>query len=115
MKAYRRLWVALIMLAFLSPVGLYLPSLLKAGSAWGEWGVDELQQRMGYTPSGMQKKADTWTAPISGYALPGQEQAPPIHLGYSYILSACVGLVVCGGGGYLLTHWVRGSRRKHGT
>lgn len=115
MKDYRRLWVALIVLALLSPIGLYLPNILKAGSAWGEWGVDELQRKMGYTPAGMQKHATIWTAPIPGYALPGQEQASPIHLGYSYILSAFVGLMACGGGGYLLTRWVTASRGKRGT
>jgi hypothetical protein len=33
MNEYRRLWIALLVLALLSPIGLYLPSVLKAGAA----------------------------------------------------------------------------------
>jgi hypothetical protein len=37
MKEHRRPWVAVIVLALVSPVGLYLPKIMRAGSAWGEW------------------------------------------------------------------------------
>jgi len=112
MKEHRRLWAVLIVLALVSPVGLYLPKVMKAGSAWGEWGVGEIKQMIGYAPAGMEKKAEIWKAPIRDYTLPGREQALLSHLSFWYILSAFVGIAACGGGGYLLTRWVTGSRGK---
>ena len=112
MKEYRKFWAALIVLALVSPVGLYLPKIMKAGSAWGEWGVGEIKQMIGYAPAGMEKGGEIWKPPIPDYALPGHERALPFRLSVSYILSAFVGIAACGGGGYFLTRWVRGSRGK---
>ena len=112
MKECRRLWAAVIVLALVSPLGLYLPRIMEAGSAWGEWGLQEIRQMIGYAPDGMGKNADIWRAPIPDYALPGQEQAPLAHLSLSYILSAFVGIAACAGAGYLLTRWVTESRRR---
>lgn len=39
MKEYRPLVAALVVMALLTPVGIYLPEILEAGGAWGEWGV----------------------------------------------------------------------------
>jgi cobalt/nickel transport protein len=106
MNEYRRLWIALLVLALLSPIGLYLPSVLKAGAAWGEWGLDEIRQMLGYTPAGMEKTADLWKAPLPDYALPGQEGAPLSRLSLSYILSAFLGMGSCAGGAYLIGRWL---------
>ena len=110
MKEYRSLWIALLTLALLSPVGLYLPSLFKAGAAWGEWGLDEIRDKLGYAPAGMEKTADLWKAPLPDYALPGQETAPLSRLSLSYILSAFLGIGSCAGGTYLVGRWL--TRRK---
>ena len=110
MRDYRRLWIALAILALLSPLGLILPRIMNAGAAWGEWGVDEIKQMIGYAPRGMERTADLWRAPLSDYALPGQENALLSHLSLSYVLSAFLGISVCGGGGYLLSRWLTGSR-----
>jgi hypothetical protein len=99
MREHRRLWIGLLILALVSPVGLYLPEVMRAGAAWGEWGVDEIRQMVGYTPAGMERHAEVWRAPIPDYALPGQEGAPLSRLSASYILSALVGTAACGGGG----------------
>ncbi|MGD0216546.1 MAG: cobalt transporter CbiM [Desulfobaccales bacterium] len=65
--SYRKFWWALGVLIVLSPLGL-----LASGTAWGEWGADELQKMLGYLPAGMQRLADTWShAPFSDYSLPG--------------------------------------------
>jgi len=111
MKEYRPYWVALLVMAALSPIGLYLPELLRAGSAWGEWGLDEVRQMIGYTPSGMERLSNLWKAPIPDYALPGQDEAPLAHRSLSYVLSAFVGVGLCGGGAYVLTRWLtKGTR-----
>jgi cobalt/nickel transport protein len=115
MRDYRRLWIGLVILALVSPIGLYLPELMRAGAAWGEWGVDEIKQMIGYAPAGMERHAEVWKAPIPDYALPGREQASPSHLSLAYVLSAFVGIAACGGGGYLLTRWVIAGRGKRRT
>ena len=111
MKECRKLWAALILLALASPIGLSLPKIMKSGSAWGEWGVNEIKQMVGYAPAGMERPAVIWKAPIREYTLPGREQGP-FHLSFSYILSAFVGIVACGGGGFLLTRWMTGGRGR---
>lgn len=40
------LWVGLAVLAALSPLGL-----LASGDAWGEWGTETIQEKVGYVPS----------------------------------------------------------------
>jgi len=109
MRGYRKLWIALVILALLSPLGLYLPRIMNAGAAWGEWGVDEIKQMIGYAPPGMERTTDLWKAPLPDYALPGQENAPLSRLSLWYILSAFLGIAVCGGG-YFLARWLTGSR-----
>jgi len=106
MKAYRPLWIALLVMAAVSPIGLYLPELLQAGAAWGEWSLEEVASMIGYTPSGMRKLADLWAAPIPDYALPGQDQAPLAHRSLTYIASALVGIGLCGATTYGLTRWL---------
>ncbi len=111
MSESRRLWMALLLLALLSPLGLYLPSLLRAGSAWGEWGADEVRQMIGYVPAGMARAADIWKAPLARYALPGAAGASSVWLAVGYLVSALVGIGLCGGGVYLLAAWLMGRPR----
>ena len=58
----KKMLLGLVVLALLSPVGVILPDMFKAGSAWGEWGPDEIQKMVGFVPQGMQKVADMWKA-----------------------------------------------------
>lgn len=113
MKEYRKLWTALILVALVSPLGLYLPTIMQAGSAWGEWGLEEIRHMIGYAPAGMERHAGIWKAPFPDYGLPGQEKAPASHPGLSYIVSAFVGIAACGGGGYLLTRWLMRCQGKN--
>jgi cobalt/nickel transport protein len=106
MKSYRPLWIGLVVMALASPLGLYLPDLLQAGAAWGEWGLDEIKQTVGYAPSGMEKLIDLWKAPISDYGLPAQAEAPRMRRSLSYILAALLGVGICGGTTYLVTRWL---------
>jgi hypothetical protein len=111
MTNYRRLWIGLIILALLSPLGLYLPSVLRAGAAWGEWSLQELHELIGYTPAGMARTAEAWKAPLPEYALPGEEGASLTRQGFWYILSALLGIAACGGGTYFLARWLSHSAR----
>lgn len=110
MRQYRNWWIALLVLAVLTPVGLYLPHILKAGSAWGEWGIGDVKQMIGYAPAGMEKESGRWKAPLPEYAFPGEGKAPLSRQSLPYILSAIVGIAACGAGGYLLARWLRRGR-----
>jgi cobalt/nickel transport system permease protein len=80
-----KLWVALLVLAAVAPLGLLAP-----GTAWGEWGTEELA-KMGFKaiPEGIARLSGIWGAPLQGYNLPALGNS---NLGY--ILSAIVGILV---------------------
>jgi cobalt/nickel transport protein len=94
MKVTTKLWIGLAVLIILSPIGLILPEHFKAGSAWGEWGADEMQKLVGYIPQGLEKLAGLWSAPIPDYAFKGWEEKGLPHLSFAYIISAIVGIGV---------------------
>jgi cobalt/nickel transport system permease protein len=78
------LWGALGVLALATPIGL-----LASGTAWGEWGLDELKDvGLNFIPSGMQKFAGWWPAPLPDYGFPRMGAV------IGYILSAVVGIVL---------------------
>ena len=91
MKITTKLWIALGALILLSPLGLILPDHFKAGSAWGEWGADEMQKLVGYIPQGLEKLGALWNAPLPDYAFKGWEEKGLAHLSFAYIISAVVG------------------------
>jgi hypothetical protein len=72
-------------LVVISPLGLLAP-----GTAWGEWGAEELT-KMGLKaiPQGMARLSGLWGAPLADYDLPALGNA---NLGY--ILSAVLGILV---------------------
>jgi hypothetical protein len=94
MSISKKLWIGLVALVVLSPLGLILPARFNSGSAWGEWSSQEIRKLVGYLPSGMSRLADMWKAPLPDYALRGQENAPLHSLSASYIVSAVLGVAV---------------------
>ncbi len=89
-----KMWIAIAVLALLSPIGILLPDRLKAGSAWGEWGIDEIEKMLGYVPQGMKKVAETWRAPLPDYDLKGWDQMGMGMQSVGYIFSAIIGIVL---------------------
>jgi len=81
MKKINILWIALGVLAILTPLGL-----LASGTAWGEWGADEFSEMLGYVPQGLERLSEIWKAPLPDYTVPGLGDVP------AYILSAVVGM-----------------------
>jgi cobalt/nickel transport system permease protein len=82
----KTLIITAVLAICLTPLGL-----LASGSAYGEWGLEEVQQLIGYIPSGMAKTADLWHAILPDYSLPTLgEGAIPQSAGY--ILSAIIGV-----------------------
>jgi cobalt/nickel transport protein len=92
----KKLWIGLIVLALISPIGIILPDMLKAGSAWGEWGSDEIQQMVGFVPQGMKKTADVWSAPMPDYSFKGWEGKGLGMQSVAYVVSAGVGIGMIG-------------------
>jgi cobalt/nickel transport system permease protein len=98
-KKEGKLWLAwgvLGLVALATPIGL-----LASGTAWGEWGVNELKT-MGLSaiPQGLQKLAGWWPAPMPDYGLPRMAAV------IGYILSAFVGIILIGTLTWLLGRWL---------
>jgi len=98
-RATKPLWIALAVLAILTPLGI-----LAAGSAWGEWSVSDFlhpetrqhianasagQAPPSQPPSGLQRLAPLWTAPFSRYAPPFLK-----NTALGYMLSALIGMAL---------------------
>ncbi len=100
-RSTRSLWIGLAALMIMTPLGL-----LATGAAWGEWGPQDfnnpeirdqitrssLNQAAPETaPSGMQRLATVWTAPMPDYAPPFLRSET-----FGYIMSAMfgVGLII---------------------
>jgi len=94
-KTLRNMVIALIALVVITPLGL-----LATGDAFGEWGLGDLMDKVGYAPSGMQDLSSAWSAPMPDYALPGAEGATGASA--AYILSAVIGVALCMGILYFL-------------
>ncbi len=81
----RVLWIVLGVLIVASPIGLLAP-----GTAWGEWGAEELAGLgLGFVPKGLAQLGTLWGAPMPDYDVPALGN---MHI--SYILSAFVGIVI---------------------
>ncbi len=91
--AKRKLWIGIAILALLSPAGILLPELFKAGDAWGEWSTETVKQDLGFIPAGMNKLAGLWSSPVPDYTF-FPEDAPFKHHALSYITSALIGIVL---------------------
>jgi cobalt/nickel transport protein len=68
MRLTSKLWIGIGILALLTPLGIILPQLFKAGPAWGEW---ELFPEL-------------WKAPLPDYIS---------HSWFGYVFSAAVGIM----------------------
>ncbi len=98
-RATKPLWIALAVLAILTPLGI-----LAAGSAWGEWSVSDFlhpetrqqianasagQAPPAQPPAGLERLAPLWTAPFSRYAPPFLKNSA-----LGYMLSAMIGMAL---------------------
>ena len=81
--ATKPLWVALAVLAILTPLGI-----LATGTAWGEWSVEEFVQ----APAGMESLAHLWSAPFAKYAPPFLKNGA-----VGYAVSALLGMIAIAG------------------
>jgi cobalt/nickel transport protein len=90
----KKLWIGILILTLLTPLGIIIPEKFKAGDAWGEWSIAGIEKLIGYIPAGMKENADKWEAPVSDYNL-GNEESPGYVKIISYILSGVAGIGIC--------------------
>ena len=93
-KFQKKLWIGLLIMALLTPLGILLPQRFNAEGAWGEWGTDKLEKLLGFVPEGLKKLADLWKAPMSGYSFGGEGASKTLQF-ISYIVSGFIGIGVC--------------------
>lgn len=104
-RTVRPLWIGLAVLMVATPLGL-----LAAGTAWGEWGVEDFKKPAArqeiaaasgriappeHVPGGLERLASVWTAPMPDYAPAFLKSR---HFGY--LLSAMFGV------GLILLTWL---------
>ena len=81
-------------MALATPIGL-----LASGTAWGEWGADELKDLgLNFIPQGIEKFTGWWPAPLPDYGFPRMGAV------IGYILSAFIGIALVG-----ILLWLLGS------
>jgi cobalt/nickel transport system permease protein len=90
-KRYKAMLIPLGVLVILTPLGL-----IASGTAWGEWGTDEIKAAVGYIPKGFAAIADKWNALMPDYSLPALGDSTAGSIG-GYILSAVVGILLIAG------------------
>ncbi len=89
----KKLWIGLAILIILTPLGL-----LAEGTAFGEWGSEELQKELGYVPSGVEHGENLWSSLFPDYTVAGLEGSF-LQSSIGYVLSAVIGIVLI----YILT------------
>ncbi len=97
MKNITKLWIGLVVLGLLSPIGL-----LASGDAWGEWGNDAFTTMIGFIPKGLARFSDLWSAPFADYTVSGTGD----YIGY--IISAFAGMLLV-----VLVTWGTGKLLEH--
>lgn len=87
-KKYKAILIAFSALVLLTPLGL-----IATGTAWGEWGGDEIKEAIGYIPKGFSDWSDKWHALLPDYSVPafGDGNTGAI---IGYILCAVIGIAL---------------------
>ena len=105
----KKLWIGLLIMALLTPLGVLLPETFKAEEAWGEWGIEKLDKLLGYVPEGLRKLADLWKAPIPDYNFGGEGVSTTLQT-ISYVASGLLGIGICVFVVYVISRFIA----KHG-
>ena len=105
----KKLWIGLLIMALLTPLGILLQEKFNAGQAWGEWGIDKLEKLLGYVPEGLKELADFWKAPIPDYNFGGEGASMALQA-ISYIASGLLGIGVCAFAVFIISRFMA----KHG-
>ena len=94
-KSQKRLWIGLVILAMISPLGIILPKKFNAEDTLGEWGTGTLEKVLGYVPEGLKKYSEFWKAPVPDYNFGGETATMGTQI-ISYIISGFLGILIVG-------------------
>lgn len=101
---YAKGWLILLVLAILSPLGAVV-----IGEAWGEWGIDRIEETVGFRPKGMERTVESIPrAPIPEYEIPALEERGLGGVGL--VLSALLGAGITAGSAFVIARVVRHGR-----
>jgi hypothetical protein len=89
-KLVRNSAIGLVLLIILAPLGL-----LAVGETFGEWTPEEVKEKLGFVPPGLEQLSSLWSAPMPDYVIPGGESTTISAV--AYLISALIGVVICGG------------------
>ena len=89
-KIVRNFAIGLLVLIILAPLGL-----LAVGETFGEWSNEEIKEKLGFVPPGLERLSSSWSAPLADYAFPDDESQRGAIA--AYILSGMIGVLICGG------------------
>ncbi len=93
MTTTKKLWIGIVILAILSPLGVIIPKWFGAEGAWGEWGLDEIEKAAGFVPEGMKRLAELWKAPLTDYAVPGRSKGLAGE-SVGYLAAGVIGIII---------------------
>jgi cobalt/nickel transport protein len=100
-KLQWKLWIGLVILALLTPLGVLLPMQFQAGEAWGEWSTDGLAKLIGYVPEQLKRLSSLWTAPLPDYGFGSEPASLTVQI-ISYLISGLLGMLAVGLAMYLI-------------
>jgi cobalt/nickel transport system permease protein len=88
LSRYKAVIIGFAVIIAATPAGL-----LATGTAWGEWGGNEIRSMLGYIPAGFEKLSGLWKSLIPDYSIKGLGGS---FFGSSlgYVISAVVGVVL---------------------
>ncbi len=89
-KIVKNFAIGLVLLIILAPLGL-----LAVGETFGEWSNEEIREKLGFLPEGLQGLSSLWGAPLADYAFPDDESQTGAVA--AYLLSGILGVAICGG------------------
>lgn len=92
-KLQKKILIVLLLLCFITPIGILLPVFFNAGDAWGEWSAQTVKDLIGYVPKGLAKYSDVWKAPLIDYTVNSEDKSIIHQSGY-YIVSGIIGATV---------------------
>ena len=84
----KKIMIAFVVLVVLTPLGLLAP-----GSAWGEWDLSEIKEKVGFIPQGMARFNEIIRHILPDYGIAGFDKNF-LQSALGYILSAVVGIAV---------------------
>lgn len=103
--AFNKLWYVIIALIVLVPLGLLAP-----GGAFGEGGLDDLKQSLGFVPAGLAALRDHYHGLLQDYGVPNSPfaaSAPDLwHQSVGYYVAAVAGIVLIAGITWLVTRLI---------